>query len=339
MPSNISFRAHLLGSVTDFADSCDIKDLAKPPILVALIVSLSKYHEEGIKLSPEIYLCENIEKLLSRIPNNSFLKIGECLIAGDAAKEILKKCAPLAIGGWCIYIERSSTADSFSYGLFRGSLEPLSIPIHQVLFSDGLGDIKIIRIQQTADDCIEIINHKHRSHNIFLSNKKEDANPPKQFFDDLINTICEKVSEEIKDSVKTFLHKALHVALASCHGTLIVVCRSSKPPEWLSDGTVLTTCIDIADEVKKIKNTKGTDFSTLVSFGSILRGMISSDGIVVFSNDAKILAYNCFIKSSGKGTPYGGARRRAFDELCKKIRKGICAVFIQSQDGWTDFRR
>ncbi len=34
----------------------------------------------------------------------------------------------------------------------------------------------------------------------------------------------------------------------------------------------------------------------------------------------------------------GGARKRAFITLSKKLGKGLCAVFMQSQDGWSDFK-
>ncbi len=34
----------------------------------------------------------------------------------------------------------------------------------------------------------------------------------------------------------------------------------------------------------------------------------------------------------------GGARKRAFSVLSKKIGKGLCAVFMQSQDGWSDYK-
>lgn len=179
MPENITFRTHLLGSVTDFTASCDMKPWVEPQLLVELVVSLARYREEGKKLSPQIYLCERLSQILKRLPDSDSVKIGECPLAEEAVGEILKKCAPIAGGGWCVFVEGS--AGGLIFGLFRGSLNPLAIPIDKTLFSGDPGDMKVVRLHQTADDCIELMNHCGERHNIFLSHRKEDSPHPKKY--------------------------------------------------------------------------------------------------------------------------------------------------------------
>ena len=75
------------------------------------------------------------------------------------------------------------------------------------------------------------------------------------------------------------------------------------------------------------------------SKGSLLQGMLNSDGIVIFDDRGRLLGYNCFVKVTQAANVIGGARKRAFATLVNKLGNGLQAVFMQSQDGWSEFRR
>jgi hypothetical protein len=218
----------------------------------------------------------------------------------------------------------------------------LSIPVYKTLFSGDPGDMKAVRLNQIADDCIEVTNHCGEQLNIFLSHRKQDSPHPKKYLNDLVRTICETVDEGLKETSETFMHKILSESLAESHGCLIAVCRTPKLPKFLSDGVPFSPPIDFADEIKNCRD-KGGALSTsiLKSHALLLKGTLSCDGIVVFTRDAKLLAYRCFLSLSPQeaNTEQGGARSRAFNSLCVKINRGVFAAFIQSQDGYTDFRR
>ncbi|HLD19139.1 MAG TPA: hypothetical protein VJB90_03955 [Candidatus Nanoarchaeia archaeon] len=337
MTENITFRTQLIGSVTDFAEACGIGPLLRPAILVELIVTLSKYREEGSKLFPDVYLCNDIEEALKLIPDHDILHIGTTGITEDAIKEILKKCAPLANGGWCIFIE--GDVKKLNYGMFRGPLNPLAIPIDETLLSTG-ATVKVVKVYQVAEDCVEIRSYVGGLHRIYFSNQKDTSPSPMQYLGNLVDTICSKVPMETRESVANFIREALRNALLRAHGSLIVVCKSAKIPKLLSDGVHLAQPIDFAKQVEAVLDKEALP-SSLSPGLSLLIGMLNSDGIVVFSNDGKLLGYNCFISLPTKKvvSAQGGARRRAFDALCDRIGKGLQAVFIQSQDGGTDFRR
>lgn len=310
---------------------------SKTPYLIEIIVSLSHYEEEGAKLHPEVYVCEHIDRILQLLPGHGEIKIGELPLAETSVKEILKKCAPLAIDGWHIYLDGSG--ENIRFGLFRDSLNPLTVPIDEILFANVGTEVKVVRVHQVASDCVEIINHCGGYHNIFLSHKKESAIPPEKYINDLVKSICDRVNPTIQDPVRTYLKKVMQRGLRASHGALISVCRTARLPKFLSDGVKLTPPIDFAGIIQNDEISRNT---MLNANASLLMGMLSSDGIVVFSNDAKLIAYNCFIANPSKaarGNVIGGARHRTYNTLCSRIGKGTYAVFIQSQDGWSDFRK
>ena len=122
--------------------------LATATTLTSLVVALADLREEGNVLIPEVYLCEEIDATLKLLPIKEALPIGEQDEPSKAIAEALKKCAPLAIEGWCIYVAQNQ--DKYSFGLFRGSSSPLSIAIDQTLLSGPRETIPLVRIARTA---------------------------------------------------------------------------------------------------------------------------------------------------------------------------------------------
>ena len=337
MIENITFRQHLLGRVVKFVNSCRMPPLVRPPVLVDLIIGLARHHEEGEKYFAEVYLCENIETVVKLLPGYDVFEVGEISVNEDFVSEILKKCIPLAIERWSIYIEHSGK--TVHYGLFHGALTPLAVPVDDVLLVNNKG-VKIVKIHQTSNDCIEIRNHRGDHYRVFLSDQKESEPVLGDYLHKLTAIICAGVKPSLRDSVKTFIRKALIIGLNSSHGTLIVVCPSLNVPKFLSDGVILKFPIHFSDLVEQTLDKKLED-EILLSQIALLRGMINCDGIVVFSRAAQLLAYNVFITSQHvKQKPViGGARKRAFESLRNKLGRGIDAVYVQSQDGWTNFRK
>ena len=94
------------------------------------------------------------------------------------------------------------------------------------------------------------------------------------------------------------------------------------------------------EELVDLTSKNEIDASDLISKGSILQGMLNSDGIVLFDTKARILGYNCFINLNGQNgaSINGGARKRAFIALSEKVGDEFSAVFIQSQDGWSEYK-
>jgi hypothetical protein len=334
---NISFRNHLFGSVEDFVASTGMQPLVTSRTVAHLVVALAHYTEEGKSLSPEMYITTDVEKLMQFLPGSSCLPIGECQLSEEAPNVALKHCAPLAIEGWCIYVSSNST--KVSYGIFRDALSPLAIPLDEAVLATGGGSAKILRVHQSAPSCVDIANHRGDRHTIFLSQRPEQEPSPRKHVDSLISTICSELPDELIEPTRTVVRRAINSGLEASHGALIAVTRSDKSPKFLSDGLVFGKPLNFGSLVKNAASGTEDERLKLLSYTSVIRGIMGCDGIVVFNRKATLLGYNCFIKPT-KSTPTpssGGARKRAFAALKGRIGRGLFATFIRSHDGWSDF--
>lgn len=335
MPPNITFRTQLLGGVSEFCQECGIPLITNSLHLVELVVLLARFKEEGVSLSPRVYLTNDMDTLTLMLPEVEKIKIGTGTPDKKGIKLALKKCGPLAIGGWLIYIHDKH--QEIEFGLFKGSSNPISVLVDDVIMGEN-GDLFVVKAFQIADECVEIRANNGLFHYVFLNHRKEDSPPPLQFLDDLVISITEDVGIKYKEPVMSFLKRLLFDALRQSHGCIIAVTNMKQAPKNLADdGTILNNPIDFVKLVHKTKEKKLSPFC-LDNNGYLLKGMLNTDGIILFDNRARLLGYNCFVKVNRNTNVDGGARKRAFIALSSKVGRGLCAVFMQSQDGWSDFK-
>lgn len=335
MPANITFRTQLLGGVTEFCQESGLQILANSLNLVELVVTLARFKEEGVRLCPKVYLTNNIDTITSMLPEAERITIGTSTHDIQGLKVAIKKCAPLAIGGWLIFIH-DKQAD-IEFGLFKGSSNPISVLVDDVIMDEN-EDLTVVKAFQIADECVEIRANNGKFHYVFLNHRKEDSPPPLQFLDELVFSIVKNVDCKIKEPVTSFLTKLLFDALRQSHGCIIAVTNMNRAPKFLSDdGCILNNPIDFARLVVSTRDCMVSPFC-LDNNGYILKGMLNTDGIILFDNKSRLLGYNCFVKVDRNENVIGGARKRAFTYLTTKLNKGICAVFMQSQDGWSDYK-
>ncbi len=335
MADNITFRSGLVGGLADFCNESHLPLITNPLVFVELIVLLARYKEEGIGLHPKVYITNNINLCNAMIGNAEKIKIGISGANADGIKQAIKKCAPLATGSWCIYIH--DQLQQIEFGVFRGSSNITAVPIDDVLLSQNEG-LFVVKAFQVADECVEVKCNNNRSHYIFLNNVKDDSPPPLQHLKYLVTAICQKVNDNDKESIESFLNNVLFEGLRESHGCLISVTNMKSAPSILKeDGVFLEVPIDFVRLVSDA-NKDPVLFEYLVSKVDLLKGMLNSDGIILFDNVGRLLGYNCFIKISQKAKVIGGARKRAYSSLKENVgKKGIVAAFMQSQDGWTEF--
>ena len=102
--------------------------------------------------------------------------------------------------------------------------------------------------------------------------------------------------------------------------------------------------INLLDLHRNAKASNSTDgLADLQAAESLLRGMINSDGIVLFGTDGTVLAYHVFVKPKDdeamKLPDIGGGRRRTFELMKLRLPSIFKAVFFRSQDGATGCER
>jgi hypothetical protein len=329
LATNITFRTQLIGGVAEFCAGCGLPLFSKPLNLVAL----ARYKEEGIRLTPQVYISSDITSLTAMLPDGERVKVGETSANAIGIKEALKRTAPLAMDGWSIYLQDQ---ERIEYGVFRGSGNPLSVAIDDVLLKD-VDPLTVVKVFGIAEECVEVRASNGNYHHVFLDHRKDDTPPPLQYLDRLVAATTARCGTDSREALESFLKKLLFTAMRESHGCVIAVTNMRRAPAFLAhDGVILEVPIDFYRFVGQLR--KGEiDSNVLSNKGALLKGMLNSDGIILFDEKARLLGYNCFVKVKHEAGVVGGARRRAFAALVAKLNKGLTAAFMQSQDGWTEF--
>lgn len=336
-PKPISLRPVLLGESVTFLENQAMQCLVTQNGLVDLINQLVNYKEEGKDLFPQIYIVDNIELILQTLPTSQSCFIG----TGEKTKETmlhaLKKCAPLTVSDWSIYIQRN--VDSFDYGVFRAGTSILSVSIEETLINNGSEELNAILIHQISDKLIEVKGVKNDSLIISFGGREESKKSPIDNQLDFINSIVKNVPPEIKEPTINFYKKVFLEILKIGHGTLACVIdyKKTEIPKKLEDGIVLTQRINIPNLIKELLEKDDLQANSVLNgFYTIISGMMQSDGITVFTDIGEVAAYNVFVKhpsTIAKTNTSGGARSRTYLTLCSQIGHGIESAYIQSQDG------
>ena len=330
--TNITLRTHLIGNVTDFCTESNLPFIT-PAILVDLIVHLSRYQEEGARLFPQVYLTDNIDSLVRMLPHGERLLLRTTTPTTEGIRDMLKACAPIATRDWRVFGNYS--AGAMSFGVFRGSSSPIAVPVDDVLLVPPT-DTPVIKAHQVADECVQIRNSKGAFRHILFNHEREDSPPPLQHLQDFIASVTQRVDEGDKDTVQSYLQRIISEALSTSHGCLWAVTSMNSPPKFLRDGIFFDRPIDFHDMIKRL-GASDMSLDVLDRKAEVVRGMLCCDGISLFDQRARLLGYRCFVSIPRSSGVVGGARKRAFAALKRRLRKGLISVFFQSQDGLTQF--
>lgn len=341
--NNQSLREHVLASIGNFLyrEGFQPNDITPLGILEAINL-ISDYHEEGIALFPEIIVTNSLE-FFKTIPNKEVV-IAAGILSVDEFKKAIKFCAPLAIDSWIIFIEIAE--NNIRYGLVSAEMTETSLSI----YNQTVGDLKV-EYDKTTIAYIRNIGQK----TVELSGLKNkltvsltlDA-PTEMTFNE-ISTISKAISskcdETYRQQISTFFEKIITMALRIGHGNLIgVIDKTDEAKAALfaveKNGTYLPIAIDFQQLIIEAESDKSNETSiNLKSYSSILKAMLNHDGITVFTNNGKLIAYHLLINTHEKEGQVliGGARTKAYASMqnCNLF----LSCFYKSQDGnmkiWT----
>lgn len=337
---NVTFRSHLKGEIDDLLRSEGVTCAETCEAIVTLSAEMAHYHEEGVALFPEVFICDDINDLTKSLSGAEIIKIGEGVRSPATALKALKECAPLAIGGWSIYLGRGGS--NFTYGVFRSINFPLSMTPSEILTEDGDSVIFILEARKISESCVELKGGKGNRICLFFSAEKAESPSPEIVLQRLSELIVNNVADNCQIETQRFIFRALSRLLPSAHGALIAVIpkQRSKLPDRLGDAVILEKPIEIASRVSEFMANEDVESLTrLQATEDILKGMLGSDGILLFRSDGSIFGYRAFLrpkKPITPGTTSGGARRRAYDGLKEFLNKPFSAVFFRSQDGHSE---
>lgn len=336
---NISFRSLMTGEVGDFVKDEGIQCAATSSAIVATASKLVNLHEEGQALSPEVYFCTDINKLTAVLQGSELISLGQGPLEDSTIVRAIKECAPLATGGWVIFVERSD--DHFSYGVMTPTNLPLAITSYEALVENAVADSISIVVRRIAESCVELRGAKGGRRCLYFSDRRADAPASGTALEKFCKSATKSVHADDVDDVRRYLYRTLSTLLVHAHDALFAVLRARrKPPARLRDSLILPAPLSIAARVIEYRQHKDDEaLAKLTSATSLIQGMLGSDGVIVFKDNGSIIAYRTFLKlpSTLSSPVAGGARRRTFEALKNHVGGDIEAVFMASQDGLTEF--
>lgn len=328
MTGSVTLRSHLMGSLTDLVEAASLGTTGKCSVICELVSLFVDYREEGTSLFLDVFVTNDLDQLISLIPQSTYLRLGCCTLDEEGVVSAVKKTAPLVRGSWKMYL--SPSADGLDFGVFRDSGHPLNVSLDFGVQSGEVGDAKFIRVTKLTQDAVRVSAHNGNQVVIHFSNAKEGLEEVEYSLDALAELICSSIEGTLSHSSKTYITALLNKAVRESHGVLIAVVKK-RVPSFLKDSIVLDPPLDIGSAVESVLRDAGT-IPELQALESLILGMFASDGIVIFDTKAQLLAYRAFTKLK-PAEAVGGARRRAYQVLCERVGHGLEAAFFQSQDG------
>jgi hypothetical protein len=338
-----TIRESLLGYVAAYFGAGSIHCGLTQQVGSELVARLAAYREEERKLYPQVFLIgpsgDDTLKLLAPGSKPLFIGIVQAVDgtgARQVAAEALKKCAGLAIEGWCVYVQRIDRG--FEFGLFRGAAESYSAGAEEVLADSKL---PAALLRHSAENTVELIDGHGNKLEISLTTVPQSAMPMSGHVDDFATVVCSDVPEDRRIQATGYLARILTDCLRGGHGALLASVPSSieLDREKLSDGVLFGEPIPLVQSmISAVQDKTAADATLLRSQESLLRGMIESDGLTVFGTDGSIRAFRIFVQATVNPAVAvqpvsGGARSRAFAVLKGYVGPFLKAALFRSQDG------
>lgn len=339
----LSFRHLVTEAVGQFiaAEGMGGQELAEA--LTEVLVSLSRYREEGAVLFPQVFLAERLESLLAAV-GGSAVRIGSGGRSPETVRRVLKDCAPLAQGGWCIFISLNTTPNGarFDYGVFHTNPAPLAREPMELLADAVNPGLHVVGVRQLAENVVELRGGSGATRYVYLSAARTDAPLPSKVIEELSQAVAHDTPPAAAPGVARFYRHLLRRVMQSPHGSLVAVLPRER--EWIdlfADGISLSQPVDVAAAVARHDAERDVPaHAELAALVPLMHGMMAVDGITVLRTDGALVGYHVFILPE-PGAPeglLGGARRRTFRALCARVGTDLAAAFYCSQDGAADCR-
>lgn len=338
MPTHVlTFRPQLQERITALLDAAAMSCVHTGEALLDLVVSLADYREEDRRLFPTVLVCDDLRQVLRIVQGSSFLPVGRGPRGSVTAALALKRCAPLAAGGWGIGIDRQD--NEFEYGVFRQPAAPLAVDLRTTILDLQPGEARAVLVSQVAPSTVEVVANGCPPLEVHFSAEPESVAPTREALEVLPRWLVEGIHDDgLRRLALSYWSTVLAECLRAGHGALIAVLNSGDElPAALAGDAVRVPdaprLVDLLNE-HKVAGTSEALYE-LLAFQPLFSGMLASDGIVVMNTIGNVLAFNCFVHADQiPNTVRGGARTRAFNALCQLVDSGLLrGAFIRSTDG------
>ncbi|MBO7218931.1 MAG: hypothetical protein J6V40_03035 [Clostridia bacterium] len=331
-------------SILDFF-SLEFPDLALNEIetFIGFFYQMTNYEEEGTKIRPKIYICDNVNALTKLVPDCYKLAIytdENSSMFKQRLRALMRFCGI----NWSIYINYGE--NKVEYGLINVVNSIKDKTLDQFIFSQELQEsiakkTYLIKVDVvSAGLCLLQGAEGHTTNICFSLNNQLEINW-EMAIKDFINASVSKLRTTKKklDDIKNLYFNIYQRVFRNIHGTICLVVDKDYVDKngYLSDGTWLKEPIEFG---KLFLQSKHYSEAKLMSYADLFTTMLNYDGITVVDTAGRIRAYNVFVENSRTAAKkvLGGARRRAAHTLLESKNKKIIGVYFQSQDGDNFFK-
>lgn len=336
MPDAYSIRESLQGALADFVRESGITSTDLEGMIREFVGLLAAYREEGHLLFPEVFVFASVEGLKALAPSGPVITIGTTTLDSTAAGLIVKNAATLAFGGWAIFAVREGA--KVRYGIFRAIRHSLSTAAEESMRDLGV-EIPVILIRNRGNLVVELRSTVNKRFTATLTTESAQASSLEKHIKIFVEAASASIPEPALFS--SYLYRLLTDVLQHCHGTLLAVVPVNKQPDKsLKDGVWLSPLVDLAFlHATALASNTADALADLHAAESLVKGMIGSDGVVIFGSDGTARAYRVFLKPAArekaKLPEKGGGRRRTYELMKLRLGNVFQAVFFRSQDGET----
>jgi hypothetical protein len=343
MDALLSFRPVLAEKMLPLARPLGPDANAATELLVEIVVQVSNFKEEGFPLSPLVFVGRDLRELLEGVHGTSPIALGTGPCTLNTIRLAMKSCAPLAEGRqWAIYFLLQE--GMLRFGIFCTDRSPLRFTSFEAIRLLPEGGPPLVGITQLGESIVEVRGPAGAHLYFDFSGSADLASNPMRVIKSFVQAVTRNVKEELRPRLQAFYYRLGVDVISGGHGALVAILdHHHHAPDILMDGIWLDAPIDLGDQALRYEaHHAEADALALVAYGSLFRRMIGMDGITIFDSDGRLHGYNCFIHQQIIGSPrrqvVGGARRRAFEVLCRELGGSLSAVLYRSRDGAAECR-
>ncbi len=285
MSGAYSIRESLQGALADFVResgfaSTDLEDMIREFVGV-----LAAYREEGSPLFPEVFVFASSAGLKALAPSGAYITIGTAQLTSSAASVIVNNCATLARAGWGIFVVKEK--EQIRYGIFRATRHSLSTGAEESMGDLGK-ELPVILIRNRGHLVVELRSTVNKRFTAALTTVSAQASTIEKH----VQTLVEAATSSLADSthISPYLRRLLTEILQHCHGTLLAVvdCASGDEHKSLKDGVWPKPYINLAAlHTAAVSANTADALADLHAAEALVKGMINSDGVVVFGTDGE----------------------------------------------------
>ena len=134
-----------------------------------------------MKMTPQVYLTDNIDALINMLPEGEKLLLSSTTADVGGVEEILKVSAPLAIGDWGVFVQ--PLEGRMGFGVFRGSANPIAVGVDEVVLKEQQEAI-VIKAHRVAEECVQLRSSTGLHHHVYFNHRREESPPPLQHMED-----------------------------------------------------------------------------------------------------------------------------------------------------------